>query len=89
MEIIQNFISEILFYLFRQWKGIFGAVDKTVNLPSIGATDAQIAEISRCITRIAMIIGTVVVVLKSDAPKLGILILFMLFAGMIYVVLKD
>lgn len=89
MDIIQNFISEILFYLFRQWKGIFGAVDKTANLPSMGATDAQVAEISRCITRTAMVAGAVVVILKADGMKLWLLSVFVYIAVMAHAALKD
>ena len=89
MDIIQNFISEILFYLFRRWKGIFGAVDKTVNLPSLGATDAQIAAITRCITRIALVAGGVVLVLKADGMKLWLLSVFVYIAVMAHAALKD
>lgn len=89
MEIMQNFISEILFYLLRRWKGIFGAVDKTVNLPSLSATDAQIAEISRCITRIVAIIGAVVVALKADGMKLWLLSVLVFIAVMAHKSLKD
>lgn len=90
MEFMTNFVTETLFFLFKKVTEprkkeqlLLGEEKKSF------ITDIQLVEIIRCITRLLITIAVVILVLKADIAKLGLLLGFVLFAMIIYMALRD
>lgn len=90
MEFMTNFVTETFFFLLKKV-----TKPKKKEQLLLGEkkqsfmTDIQLVEIIRCITRLLITIAIVVLVIKTDLAKLGLLLGFTLFAMVIYMALRD
>lgn len=95
MENMLDIAAEAFLFLFKRITRLSGNKKEIVQFTEVKQKeqefikDAQFLEIIRCITRLLITIAIVVLVIKTDITKLGMVLVFLLFSMFLYMGLKD
>lgn len=95
MENMLDIATEAFLFLFKRITRLSGNKKEIVQFAEVEQKqqqfikDAQLVEIIRCITRLLITIAVVVLVIKTDIAKLGMVLVFVLFSMFLYMGLKD
>lgn len=95
MENMLDIATEAFLFLFKRITRLSGNKKEIVQIAEVEQKqqefikDAQFVEIIRCITRLLITIAVVVLVLKADIAKLGMILVFVFFSMFLYMGLKD
>lgn len=92
MENILDITAEALLFLVKRIKRLSRGKEELTQFQESEQREQDFikdTEIIRCITKLLITVAVVILVLKADIAKLGLLLGFVLFAMIIYMALRD
>ncbi len=95
MEIATNILTEAIFFLLGRLKGLFKTKEKSVRLLDSNKseratiTEKHISSIIQSVRNVSMIGIAGYVVLRVDAVKVGMILVFAVIFTLLYMACKD
>lgn len=92
MENILDIATEALLFLVKRIKRLSRGKEELMQFQESEQREQDFVkdtDIIHCITRLLITIAVVILVLKADLAKLGLLLIFALFAMLIHMALRD